>query len=118
MRSDVGSVHASTGAEVDIAGDSGQCSAVLECKEKVMVCQDDPMRSVEPRRKCLGIPASDLSAGPSSYVATRHRRIARSLLSLLPLHAVTPNTATGQQVDKMVREDLVTSAVSPITPGQ
>jgi hypothetical protein len=80
------------------------------------VCQEDQMRSVEPRRKCLGIPASDLSASSPSYVATRRRRIAPFIASL---HAFTPNTATGRYIDKMVREDLVTSAVSATTtPGR
>jgi hypothetical protein len=55
-------------------------------------------------RKCLG---SNLSACPSS-VATRRQRSA-------PFTARRPNqhTATGQQSVKMVvREDLITSAVS------
>jgi hypothetical protein len=55
-------------------------------------------------RKCLG---SNLSACPS-YVATRHQRSAPFTARRLNQH-----TATGQQtVNMVVREELITSAVS------
>jgi hypothetical protein len=84
--------------------------------QETTVCQEDQMRSVEPRRKCLGIPASDLSA--SSPVICRDTTSTHRSFHCFTarIHA---NTATGRYIDNMVREDLVTSAVSATTtPGR
>jgi hypothetical protein len=82
-----------------------------EDQEETLMCQDDRMRSVEPRRGPDVDPwmprhGSSLSACPS-YVATHHQRSA-------PFTARSPaqHTATGQPTVNMVREDLITSAVS------